>query len=118
VSESDEPNNTCQEAYPLSINVPYEFQAEDRDDWYSLSINTTSNVTIELTEYEPVEGQILIAKGQCDTLERIGHNGDYSTNKIIKLDDLQIGRYHIWLITDNVDTIGEPYKYNLMVKIQ
>jgi hypothetical protein len=118
VPESDEPNDTCQEAYPLSNNVPHDFQAEDRDDWYSFSINSTSNVIVELTEYEPEEGQILVAKGQCDALVRIGHNGDYSSNKIVKLDDLQAGRYYIWLITDNVRTIGEPYKYNLLVKVQ
>jgi hypothetical protein len=118
VPESDEPNDVCQEAYPLSNNVPYEFLAEDKDDWYSFSINKSSNVTIELTEFEPVEGQILVAVGQCDALVRIGHNGNFSTNKIIKLDNLQVGRYYIWLISDNIRTVGEPYKYNLMVKIQ
>ena len=119
VPESDEPNDTCQEAYPLSNNESYGFQAEDKNDWYSFSINNTSNVTVELTGYEPEDGQILVAKGQCgDVLELIGHNGNFDTNKIIKLDNLQAGSYFIWLITDNIRTIGEPYKYNLLVKVQ
>jgi hypothetical protein len=118
VPKSDEPNDACQEAYPLTNNVPYEFQAEDKNDWYSFSINKSSNVTVELTEYEPVAGQILVAKGPCDALVLIGHNGDFSTNKIIKLDDLQDGNYHIWLITDNIHPNGEPYKYKLLVRIQ
>ena len=117
VPESDEPNNNCQKAYPLKNNVPYEFLAEDRHDWYSFTLNSSANVTVDLTDYEAEEGQILVAEGECGALIRIGHNGDFSANKSISLDNLAPGAYYIWLITDHFST-GEPYKYKLQVKVQ
>jgi hypothetical protein len=116
--ESDEPNNSCQEAFPLTLGAPNQFLAEDADDWYSFSTTNLSDVRIALTEYEPVEGQILAASGKCDALELIGHNGDFSTEKIINLNDLPAGKYYIWLITDNIRSSGEPFKYNLIVDTQ
>ena len=116
--ESDEPNNICQDAYVLNNNNRYEFLAEDRHDWYSFSTTKTADITVELTGYEPEEGQILVAEGQCGALMRIGHNGDFSTTKIIELDNLLAGTYYIWLITDNIRTDGQPFKYNLEVKVR
>ncbi len=113
--ESEEPNDTCQEAYPLALGVINQFSAEDKDDWYVFSTINLGDIRVTLSEYEPVEGQILVAGGQCDALDLIGHNGDFSTDKIIDLEDLSPGKYYIWLITDNVRSSGEPYKYNLIV---
>ncbi len=116
--ESDEPNNICQEAYALGNNTIYEFLAEDRHDWYSFSTSKIANITVELTQYEAEEGQILVAEGQCGALMRIGHNGDFSTSKIIELNNLAAGTYYIWLITDNIGPVGQPYKYNLQVIVR
>jgi hypothetical protein len=114
--ESDEPNDFCRDAYPLKINTNYRFFAEDADDWYTFALDSHSDVVVKLSNYEPIEGQILVVKGRCDDLERIGHNGDFSMEKTVRLNNLAPANYYIWLITDNVRTNGDPYQYDLIIE--
>jgi hypothetical protein len=70
---------------------------------------------VELTEFKPEEGQILVAKGSCAEPKLIGQNGDFSTNKTIKLGELEAGRYYILLITDGPKNNRDPYKLRVKV---
>jgi hypothetical protein len=112
---SDEPNNSCTQAFPIANNVPYEFLADDKDDWYSFTLDKPGDVIVKLTNYMPPEGQILVAQGQCGTLTRIGHNGDDTLDRAVNLGRLLAGRYFIWLITDNPGAIV-PYNLTIQVK--
>lgn len=114
VRTTDEPNDTCAEAFPLRLDQVGSFGAEDRDDWYVFDLPQTSNVRIELTNFLPQEGQMLVASGVCGQLTRIGQNGDFAPTKVIELDALPPGRYYIWVITDGPRTMGVPY--NLVVR--
>ena len=111
----EEPNNSCQEAVSIATNTSYEFMANDANDWFSFSLSRSAGTTVELTEFGPKDGQILVAEGSCGDLKLVGHNGDFSATKIIKLGILKPGRYYIWLINDGATNIQKPYKLRVKV---
>lgn len=113
---SDEPNNNCGQAYPLLLNETADFLANDRDDWYTFVLPSAGSVRVELTNFLPEEGQVLVASGSCadNTLVRIGQNGNFATTKVINLPQLAPGRYYIWVINDGPTNIQQPY--NLRVR--
>jgi hypothetical protein len=110
----EEPNDSCEEAVPISTNYTYEFMADDVNDWFSFTLPNAAEITVELTEFQPIYGQILVADGVCGSLKRIGHNGDNSAAKTIKLGSLKPGRYYIWLITDELNNNQDPYKLRVV----
>jgi hypothetical protein len=114
---SDEPNNICAEAFPLTNNERAQFQANDRDDWYSFSLTNERTVTVELTNFVPKGGQMLVASGTCGGgLTRIGYNGDFATTKVISLGSLSAGTYYIWVINDGPTDSGVPYDLRVRVR--
>ena len=109
--KSDEPNDTCAEAFPLALDTEYDtFFANDRDDWYSFVLPASRFVQVRLTNFLPEEGQLVVAQGQCDELKLVGHNGDFSTEKIIDLGLQPAGLYYIWIITDGPPNSTEAYR--------
>lgn len=106
----EEPNNTCLEATPIIVNLDYEFDASDVNDWFRFTLGQASQVNVELVEFAPEDGQLLVAKGNCGELKLLGQNGDFSSRKIVKLGTLEPGRYYIWLINDGRTDLGKPYK--------
>lgn len=105
----EEPNDTCEEALAIANDVDYSFGAEDINDWFSFSLAKTTGTTVELREFAPERGQLVIASGTCGDLKLAGHNGDFSTTKIVKLGALKAGRYYIWVINDGPTNLGKPY---------
>lgn len=108
-TSSDEPNNSCNEAFGLNLDQEQQFQAEDVHDWYYFELTAPAAVTVELSQYAPEEGQMLVAGGPCEALVRRGHNGDFAARKVISLGQLAVGRYYIWVITDGPLDTGQPY---------
>lgn len=117
IPESDEPNNVCAQAFSVATNVLHEFLPDDRDDWYSFELDKSGDVIVQLTNFTPEDGQILVAQGQCETLTLLGQNGDYAVSKTVDLGNLLAGRYFIWLITDKVPSPDTIAPYELMVKV-
>ncbi len=113
---SDEPNNNCNQAYPIPLNQTRSFEAEDVNDWYSFDLDKTYDVTIKLTNFAPEEGQILVAKGACGNLSLLGQNGDFATEKTIKINNIGAGRYYIWIIIDGPTNTGSPYNLKVETK--
>ncbi len=107
-----EPNDICQQSYPVSINEAGQFLAEDVDDWYRFTLNSTSDLTILLIDFAPVAGQITLWRGDCQNLVLIGQNGDFATQKSVNLTNQPPGEYHIWLINDG--PLNATSKYTLL----
>ena len=108
-----EPNNSCDNAFPLSLNQTKQFLAEDVYDWYEFTLNGTSDATLSLTNFVPVAGQMTVWQGDCQNLTLIGHNGDFSATKTINLTNQAAGTYYIWIINDG--PINNVDKYNLLI---
>jgi hypothetical protein len=111
-----EPNNICADAFPLVSNRSYEFDANDVNDWYRFTLEQSGKVTVQLTEFAPQEGQMLVASGECGDLVRIGHNGDFAETKVIRLGVLAPETYYIWVINDGPTAEGSPYNLAILVE--
>ena len=116
----DEPNNICNDAFPLNTNTPYYFHANDQNDWYTFDLDTQGKVTVSLTNFIPVIGQIQVyKKDTCENLmteDLIGFNGNHNTTKLVPLGTQSPGHYIIWIINDGITTVTEPYR--LFIEVQ
>lgn len=111
---SDEPNNSCGQAFPIAVNKDLFFLAEDMHDWYRFDLaNATNNLVVELTNFVPVAGQMIVyASGPqgCNNLQFLGSNGDFSTTKIVSLGPRGAGRYYVRIINDGPKNSQALYK--------
>lgn len=102
---AEEPNDKCNEAFGLSLNMNQTFRPDDKDDWFYFDTAQESELTVELRDFLPGVGQILVASekqsGQgCNGLVLIGNNGSSNPTKIVSLGRRPAGRYYIWIIND------------------
>jgi hypothetical protein len=104
-----EPNNACDQAFPITTNQTYQFLAEDSYDWYTFTLQTTKSITVNLTNFVPVAGQITIWRGTCQNLTFLGQDGDFATTKSINLSNQPAGTYYIWVINDGSPNANEKY---------
>jgi hypothetical protein len=106
----EEPNNSCELAVPISVDVEYQFGANDINDWFSFSLVERADVIVELSDFAPVDGQLVVAGGTCADPILLGHNGDYSSEKMVALGTLEPGKYYIWLINDGPTNLQQAYR--------
>lgn len=113
----DEPNNTCIQAYPLQLNRPYNFLAEDIQDIYSFTLTDTQSISVELTNFVPRAGQLIVWKGECGMLETppVGRNPDTSLTKTVELGSQPPGPYIIQIINDG--PLNDQDLYGLIVRL-
>lgn len=107
----EEPNNNCASALEIFPNRPEFFFANDRHDWFFFDLTQEANVTVELRDFKPGKGQIVVASGQgCSNLQLVGNNGSNQPNKDVPLGRRQPGRFFIWIINDGVLDTTNPYR--------
>lgn len=107
---SEEPNNDCNSALEIYPNRPESFFANDRNDWFFFDLGQAANVTVELRDFKPARGQIVVASGQgCSSLQLVGNNGNNLPDKDVPLGRRQPGRFFIWIINDGVLDTTTPY---------
>ena len=109
---TDEPNNSCADAFLIGRNNLYSFEPNDAEDWYKFTMPSNGPVTVVLSNYLPSMGQIIAYSGSCGSLNFLKNNGDFTTTKILNLGTLSAGTYYIRIVTD------PPFlttKYNLQV---
>ncbi|MAT98163.1 MAG: hypothetical protein CL608_13545 [Anaerolineaceae bacterium] len=109
-----EPNDVCDQAYPLATNQAREFLAEDIHDWYTFTLDSPSNLTVSLTNFVPIAGQITIWQGTCQNLTFLGQNGDFATTKSITLTNQTAGTYYVWVINDGPVNTNDKYGLSVM----
>ena len=95
-----EPNNACTDAYPITINADYHFLPDDANDWYHFSLGSSGKLVIELSNFVPVQGQIILYKGSCGNLTIVKNNGNFLPTKVIEVDPADAGSYYVRVITD------------------
>lgn len=107
----DEPNDECAQALNVPLNRDQSFYADDKNDWFYFDLPAAANVTIELRDFAPGKGQLLVASGgACGGLQLIGNNGENRPDKTIALGSRPAGRYYIWVITDGLLNTTDPYR--------
>ncbi len=117
-----EPNKTCGQAYPLVLNRSYSFlppAAYPSDqDYFTFELKQASRVKVELTNFLPQAGQILVrSDGENEQGELVpcinieGKNGSTAVNKTVDLALKPAGKYYIQIINDNgAPGFGDMYK--------
>jgi hypothetical protein len=109
-----EPNNSCAQSFPITVNQSAQFLAEDIDDWYSFNVNSSGSLTINLTNFAPIAGQITVWRGSCGNLTFLGQNGDFATTKVINLGSQPPGSYFIWIINDGPTNTNQKYTLTVL----
>ena len=77
--DDGEPNDTWEQAVPLSINTPQEFNIPSSTDvdWFMFTVDE-ADMTVELTFNIPVDGRVFYYLYAGDDLIRYGENTGYS----------------------------------------
>lgn len=112
---SEEPNDVCSQAMGLRLNVDEPFRADDKDDWFFFDLTAPSDVVVELHDFVPRFGQIVVAgerqPGQgCGGLQLLGNNGSSALDKIVNLGPRSAGRYYVWVINDGAQDANSVYR--------
>jgi hypothetical protein len=104
-----EPNNSCDEAYPLSLNRVQSFRPEDTVDWYRFTTSTAGTVTVRLTGFTPQHGQIAVYYGPtCSQRAFLLNVGDSAQEKTVELGSQPAATYYVYVSNDGAPTT-EPY---------
>jgi hypothetical protein len=110
---SDEPNNTCETAYPLEFGTSYSFMPNDKTDIYTFDLSSTSNLNIRLTNFTPIQGQIALFYGSCPAPSFVANNGQSSATKTLNLTNQPAGTYFLLVINDGA--FSTTSSYNLTI---
>lgn len=112
---SDEPNNDCRQAFPLTGNQTYQFLPNDQEDWYQFTLPAAAAVTIELTNFVPqANGQLIAYTGTCPSgLTLLAQNGDHSTTKILNLGHQPAGTYFIRIFNGGPANTKDLYRLRI-----
>lgn len=104
-----EPNDNCNEAYPIQTNLDYNFPPDDQNDWYQLDLAAEGNLVLSLTNFTPLSGQIAVFRGAaCFTWVFLGNNGTPGLTKILDLGLQPAGHYFVYISNDGIPT-NIPY---------
>ena len=109
----EEPNNNCSQAYPLTLNTSYYFMPDDIFDLYKFDLTAAGDVTVSLTDFSPMKGQLIVYQDigfGCENSRVLQNNADESEKKIIQLGTLESGRYYILVLNDGAPSHTKPYK--------
>ncbi len=115
----EEPNNNCKQALGVDLNQTNQFRAEDKDDWFYFDLPQEMNLTVELRNFTPREGQIIVwAERQpgidCSSnLVIVKNNGSDAMDKIVSMGRQPAKRYYIWIINDGPTNGTTPYSLHV-----
>jgi hypothetical protein len=105
-----EENDSCPDAYPLVTDSPYQFLAEDRDDWYQFTTMEDAEVTVRLTDFAPLLGQIAVYRGtSCSTAVFLANNGNNSLDKTLALGTQPADSFYLYVSNDGPLNSVSPY---------
>jgi uncharacterized repeat protein (TIGR01451 family) len=111
-----EPNDQCQTAAYIAVNVDNRFRPEDQDDWYQFDLPSTGDLFVELSNFLPMEGQLTVYRGDsCATRQLLGINGNPAINKVLDLATQPVGHYYIYVSNDADPSLG-PYTLRVNFK--
>ncbi|MEW5986153.1 MAG: hypothetical protein AB1791_05935 [Chloroflexota bacterium] len=110
----DEPNDTCEQAFSVSINRDLFFYPDDAADWYEFDLTSSGDLVVELTNFVPEEGQVAVYKGaSCGARTFLGSDGTPGTNKTVVVSNQTAGHYYIFVSNDGVFNSSDLYKLRI-----
>lgn len=109
-SSAGEPNNNCQEAFSILPVIVHRFYPDDASDWYQFQLETGGNLTVVVSNFVPLAGQVAVYRGsKCGSAVFLGSNGDFSSTKSVNLGTQPGGKYFIFVSNDGPLNNVTPY---------
>ncbi len=115
-----EPNNSCANAHPMSLNRQYFVRPPAKypadQDYYVFELTQSHRVTIELTNFVPRAGQMVIRYDDttpgkpipnCEKVQ--ARRPQLQLNNTMDLGQLPQGRYYIQIINDGPSNVPDLY---------
>jgi hypothetical protein len=115
---------SCGNSFPMTLNRRYTFvppPGKDQDDLstqhvFRFELPRSGNVRVELTNFVPRAGQLVVWSGKCGGLELLGRNPNTALNKTVDIGSQpavngqgETIQYIIQLINDGPTNIKDPY---------
>lgn len=105
-----EPNDTCSDAYEILPFQTYLFAPDDVFDWYYFTITEPGNLIVDVNNFVPTSGQIVVGKGtSCADAKYLVQIGVPDIDNHVELEDQEPGLYYIIVTNDGAPTF-EPYE--------
>jgi hypothetical protein len=105
-----EDNDTCAGAFPITINSPGQFLAEDLHDWYRTTLFEGGSLTITLTNFVPLAGQLAVYRGEiCAAAVFLASNGSTAATKVLSLGPQPAGTYYVYVSNDGPPNSSDLY---------
>jgi len=119
--------SSCGNAFPISLNRRFTFlppegpnpntpEPEETQHVFRFELPRQGNVSVELTNFVPQAGQLVVWSGACGSLELLGRNPNSALNKTVNLGSLpavdgqsQSIQYIIQIINDGPTNTTDPY---------
>jgi hypothetical protein len=113
-----EPNDVCSSAFRVFPNVGYWLLPDDLVDWYWFDLPFTADLSIEITNFVPKRGWLVVYKGeQCVSLgDPLEAEFESSTTKSFELGQQTAGRYFITVTNDG--PLSDTENYRLFVRAE
>lgn len=105
----------CVDAFPLALNRQYSFlpPAQGAQSVFRFTLPNSGSVRVEMTNFVPRAGQLVVWAGQCGSLELAGRNPDTALNKMVDLGTRPAGQYIIQIINDGPTNMTDPYRLRI-----
>jgi VCBS repeat-containing protein len=95
-----EPNDSACEAFGITFDKSYEFLPDDHEDWYKFTLNATSTVGIQINNYTPADGQMIIySSSDCISITQIWQLPNISPSGDVTINGLSAGTYYVRVYT-------------------
>ncbi|MCI0732046.1 MAG: hypothetical protein L0332_35720 [Chloroflexi bacterium] len=98
-----ENNDICDDAYLINENTAYDFLPNDQTDWYHFYLAGSNNLSVEITNFTPIEGQLAVYKdrgGGCSDRQLLGNDGTPALTRFVNAGLQSAGHYYIFVGID------------------
>ena len=104
--------STCLDASLLILNRQFDLipPAHGSQHVFRFDLTRNGRLTVEMTNFVPRAGQLVVWSGACGSLELIGRNPDTALNKTVELGTRPPGLYIIQIINDGPTNPTDRYR--------
>jgi hypothetical protein len=105
---------------PLSLNRQYRFLPPGylAQQVFRFELTRSGRLTVEMANFVPRDGQLVVWTGVCGSLELIGRNPDTALNRTVELGTRPPGQYIIQIVNGNSQLMNVTDPYRLTVHFE
>lgn len=107
--------SSCADAFSLSLNQLYSFlpPPHGSQSVFRFTLSRSGVVSVQLNNFAPLDGQLVVWSGQCGQLVFLGYNPDKALNRTVDLGTRPAGQYVIQIINDGPTTTTDAYRLKI-----